>query len=218
MEPAKKIERLIKKRRYKANPEAYDKTLGSFLQAVDAYKKQKSTLTEPSVWRIIMKSRITKLAAAAVIIIPILIGINQFGGSIDGASVVWADVIKNVEQIQTFTCRLKMDAKGMEIFGLPQKVTSIIYNSSHFGRRVETYIGKKEVAREFWLPEKNEIIVMVPEAKVYLRKILLSEDMFNPTITQDPYTFLKEFMLFKHSKLGRKRINGIAVEGIHSYV
>ncbi|MBC8470584.1 MAG: PDZ domain-containing protein [Planctomycetes bacterium] len=162
----------------------------------------------------IMKNRITKLAAAAVVIIPILIGINQFGGSLDGASVAWADVVKNVEQIQTFTCRLKMDTKGMEIFGLPQKVTSIIHNSSYSGRRVDTYIDKKEVTREFWLPEKNEIIVMVPEAKVYLRKILLSEDMFDPTITQDPYTFLKEFMSFEHTKLGRKRINGIVVEGI----
>jgi hypothetical protein len=79
---------------------------------------------------------------------------------------------------------------------------------------VETYIGKKEVTREFWLPEKSEIIVMVPEAKVYLRKILLSEDIFDPTITQDPYTFLKEFMSFEHTKLGLKRINGIVAEGI----
>lgn len=39
-----------------------------------------------------MKSPITKLAAAAVIIIAVLIGIHQFGSSIDGASVAWADV------------------------------------------------------------------------------------------------------------------------------
>jgi hypothetical protein len=161
-----------------------------------------------------MKNKITKIAAAAVIIIPILISINQFGGSLDGASVAWADVVKNIEQVHTFTCRLKIDAKGMEIFGLPQKVTSIIHNSSYFGRRVDTYIDKKEVTREFWIPEQNEIIVMVPEAKVYIRKILLSGDMFDPTITQDPYTFLKEFMSFEHTKLGRKRINGIVVEGI----
>ena len=39
-----------------------------------------------------MKSRIIKLAAAAVIIIAVFIGIDQFGGSIDGASVAWAEV------------------------------------------------------------------------------------------------------------------------------
>jgi len=72
MKPAEKIERLIKKSRYKASPEAYDKALGSFLQAVDAYEKQKPALTEPNMWRIIMKNRITKVAAAAVIIAFIL--------------------------------------------------------------------------------------------------------------------------------------------------
>ncbi len=46
----------------------------------------------------IMRSRITKLAAAAVIIIAVLIGIKQLGGPIDGASVAWADIVKRVEQ------------------------------------------------------------------------------------------------------------------------
>jgi len=41
-----------------------------------------------------MKSPMTKLAAAAVIIIAVLIGIQHFDGSIDGTSVAWADVQK----------------------------------------------------------------------------------------------------------------------------
>ena len=36
MKSAKKIKKLIKKRRYKASPEIYNKALSSFLQAVDA--------------------------------------------------------------------------------------------------------------------------------------------------------------------------------------
>ena len=46
MKSTNKIKRLIKKSRYKASPDAYDKTLHSFMQAVDEHKKQKSTLTE----------------------------------------------------------------------------------------------------------------------------------------------------------------------------
>ena len=42
------------------------------------------------IWRKIMKSRITKLAAAAVIVIAVLVGLNQFGISIDGTSKVYA--------------------------------------------------------------------------------------------------------------------------------
>ena len=49
-------------------------------------------------WRSIMQSKITKLAAAAVIIVAVIIGINQFGGSIDAASVAWASVTKHIAQ------------------------------------------------------------------------------------------------------------------------
>ncbi len=116
MRPAEKIERLIKKSRYKASSEAYDKALGSFLQAVDANEKQKPALTEPNIWRIIMKSKITKLAATAVIIIVILIGINYFGGLIDGASVAFADVVRPLLTAETGNFKMTIDvaASGLD--------------------------------------------------------------------------------------------------------
>jgi len=98
MKPAEKIEKLIKKSRYKAGPEAYDKALGSFLQAVDAHKKQKSAITEPNILRIIMKSPITKLAAAAVIIVAVILGLN-ITGTPDIASVTWANVTTKAKQV-----------------------------------------------------------------------------------------------------------------------
>ena len=101
MKPTDKIERLIKNSRYKATTEAYDKTLHSFLQAVDDYKKQKSALNEPNIWRIIMKSPITKLAAAAVIIIVVLTGLHYFGGSFE--NVAFAEVMQNIRNARTIT-------------------------------------------------------------------------------------------------------------------
>ena len=46
----------------------------------------------------IMRSRITKLATAAGIIIAVMVGINYLGGSPDGASVAWGDIVKRVER------------------------------------------------------------------------------------------------------------------------
>ena len=45
-----------------------------------------------------MRTKITKLAAAAVIIFAVLLGLHFFGLPIDGASVAWADVVEQVEQ------------------------------------------------------------------------------------------------------------------------
>jgi|GEM_PF-1995054 len=95
MKPAEKIERLIKKGRYKASPEAYDRALGSFLQAVDAHERQKSALTGPNIWRKIIKSRITKLAAAAAIIIVVLIGIKTFSGA-----TAWAKIVRAFNEVE----------------------------------------------------------------------------------------------------------------------
>jgi len=47
----------------------------------------------------IMRSRITKLAAAAVIIIAACVVIPQFGESVDSSTIAWADVVTHVGQV-----------------------------------------------------------------------------------------------------------------------
>ena len=68
------------------------------------------------IWRIIMKSRITKAAAAAVIIIVILIGINYFCGPINGASVAFADVVRPLLAAETGSFKMTIDvaASGLD--------------------------------------------------------------------------------------------------------
>ena len=99
MKPAEKIERLIKERHYKADTETYHKAIESFLLAVDAHLEQKAAHLEPNLWRIIMTSRITKLAAAAVIIVAAYAVIHQSGGSIDVATVSFAQITENMKQM-----------------------------------------------------------------------------------------------------------------------
>jgi len=74
------------------------RVLTNSMNALEELKNKNSAHTQPNIWRIIMKSRITKLAAAAVIIIAVLIGINQFGGSIDGSSVAWGELVERLER------------------------------------------------------------------------------------------------------------------------
>ncbi|MGD8786247.1 MAG: hypothetical protein PVJ60_02390, partial [Phycisphaerales bacterium] len=48
---------------------------------------------------IIMRNRITKLAAAAVIIIAVILGINYIGGSPNGTSVAWASIARRLNDV-----------------------------------------------------------------------------------------------------------------------
>ncbi|NQT03533.1 MAG: hypothetical protein HQ580_16010 [Planctomycetes bacterium] len=61
-----------------------------------------SAVTIQNIWRTIMKSPITKFAAATVIVIAVLIGIHPFNGSLNGTTAAYAKVkekIKNVPWI-----------------------------------------------------------------------------------------------------------------------
>lgn len=46
-------------------------------------------------------SRMTKAAVAAAVLVSALLGLHYLGGSVDGTSVAWADVLKNVEAAKT---------------------------------------------------------------------------------------------------------------------
>ena len=62
-------------------------------------RPSRKPLRRSSVWATITKRPIPKLAVAAVIIISILVGIHRFGGSVDGASVAFAQVTRTVRNV-----------------------------------------------------------------------------------------------------------------------
>ena len=65
----------------------------------------------------IMKSKITKLAAAAaVIIIAVLVGVHQFSGSIDGASVAFAEIKKAVNGMPLLYKVLQTERDGKKFY------------------------------------------------------------------------------------------------------
>ena len=73
MRPVENIENLIKNAEMDTNANTNEAVLGDVLKAFEKSKNKKSALVQPSIWRIIMKSKITKLAAAAIIIAFMLI-------------------------------------------------------------------------------------------------------------------------------------------------
>jgi hypothetical protein len=67
------IEKFIKETALGTKTEMNEVVRNRIFQALEKSKQTKSALTEPNIWRIIMKSRMTKLATAAVIIIAAVI-------------------------------------------------------------------------------------------------------------------------------------------------
>ena len=74
MRPTDNIHSLIKKLHLKAGAELDQRLRAEIRRALDEQRQTKPAATRPKTWRIIMKSRITKLAAAAVIVALATIG------------------------------------------------------------------------------------------------------------------------------------------------
>jgi len=90
MRPSDNIEKLFRQTNIETNADVDKVVLGDAVNAMSKSKQNKPVCDRPEIWRIIMQSKMTKFAAAAVIIIGVLIGINQFGGSIDGTTTAYA--------------------------------------------------------------------------------------------------------------------------------
>ena len=77
MRPTGNIKGLIKSLHDTTSKEMDERVLKDVLKALGESKKTKSAASEPNTWREIMRSRITKLAAAAVIITGVILALNN---------------------------------------------------------------------------------------------------------------------------------------------
>jgi outer membrane lipoprotein-sorting protein len=108
MRPAEDMDKQIKKLRYKADAETHDRIFGNVMKALDEYEKQKTGTAAPDIWRIIMKSPITKIAAAAIIIIAASIALNQ----IYVTTPAFAEIVRPLLTARTATFKMTMALEG----------------------------------------------------------------------------------------------------------
>ena len=105
----------------------------------------------------IMKSRITKLAAAAVIIIVVLIGISEFGRSIDGASQVFASMLEEMQGIPWIHVIVEVDQpKGLVESWVSFEPSIVILKELDGTVR---YVNSSQEVQHVYSPEKNRITI-----------------------------------------------------------
>lgn len=109
------IERLIKKfcadkkTEVKTTTELDAKILADALSKQNKMKVMESAAVQSYIWRIIMRSRVTKYALASVIILVIIMGFIELGKPV-GASVAFAAAMDRVREAGTFSCTVIFEA------------------------------------------------------------------------------------------------------------
>ncbi|NIP26852.1 MAG: hypothetical protein GWN67_21510 [Phycisphaerae bacterium] len=171
----------------------------------------------------IMKSRFTKLAAAAVIIIAILAGLPLFNNG--GQSDALAEVLKQVEKVHAFVFKMKMTVSGIMMPGTPagtmeQEATITI--STDQGMKTEMTMtdpnsGEQTTQIMYVLPEEKAVYMIMPELKKYVR-MELTEELLARMKTQnnDPREMIRQMEGTEYTELGPSVIGGVEVEGFET--
>ena len=225
MSPSESIEKLIKKLRYQAKAETRERILGNVLQTLDESEKEKTGAAAPNIRSIIMKSPITKLAAAAVIIIALIVGINHFVGPVNVTGVALADVLERIEQAQAYMYKMKMTVTGTMMAAMPageMETEATITVSNEYGMKMEMAMvdansGQKMIQQMYMIPKDRVMITVMPGQKKFMR-MEFTEDLLASMKKQnnDPREMVKQIMSCDYTELGRSVIDGIEVEGFET--
>jgi hypothetical protein len=113
MRPVEDIKRIIQSASIKTNPKVNKAVLNSLFDEQDKLKEMGSAVSQPSVWRIIMRSRITKFVAAATIIVAVVLTINIFNKPIPvistaSAAELLTEAAKAVEDVRSIHIKARM--------------------------------------------------------------------------------------------------------------
>ena len=189
-------------------------------QLLHAFPKHRLQLTVHNVrvWRIIMKGRIPKLAAAAVIIFAAFLALNFFDKT---SGIVWAEVVKRLEDIKTGAYKITTDIKAMPgtTEGYTTHITQDVTLSYEQGAvRIDSSLQVPSGTRKshtYILFEESVLITVVPAKKQYFKVTISDEQMKKMEDEKgDPVTLLKAMLEHEYTELGRKKIDGVAAWGI----
>lgn len=176
------------------------------------------TVQTVNVWRTIMKSKISKLAAAAVIVLAGFLALNFFDTT---SGIVWAEVVKRLEDIKTGTYKITTDIKGFP--GTPEGYTThitqdVTLSYEQSAVRIDSSLQVPSGASKshtYILFEESVLITVMPAQKKY-RKVIISDEQMQKMGDEkgDPVTLLKAMLEHDYTDLGRKTIDGVAAWGI----
>lgn len=208
MRPADNIHRQIKKLRFKASAHLDKRVCDAISTALAEPQMIESPHTQAKIWRTIMKSKITKLAAAAAIIVAVFVGVHQFGRSVE--SVTFADVVEPFLTARTATFKIRLTGQGVPT----QEYDGMFMEPC---RMCHTQPGGGTVIVDL---EKGKFVTLLPQLKqaIVLELTNVPEDPGSLNFFQEIRNRILKAQPLKDESvefLGRQQVDGQSAIGYH---
>jgi len=223
MKSADNIKRLFQDAPIGTNPKMDQAVLKKVLDVSEKARSSQSAAVWPTVGRILMRSRITQMATAAVIIIACCVGLFLWSNT--GAGMALADVLTKLQQVTSYRYQVRSTTTKQQRTGVR---TSAVLVSKEYGLKrtitevdpneIESTRGKYAVGDEWYLLlQSNSIVGISHENKTYHRfiydgaKIDFYKEQYN-----DPRIIVEQILNCEHENIGRSIIDGATVEGFQT--
>jgi len=164
---------------------------------------------QPILLETLMKSRISKLSAAAVILIGILVLTIFFVETNKG--VVLAGVLERVEQVRAFMYKTTVAGNVITV------TVSTEYGMKMEMDTTDPNTGESIIQQTFFRPDEKLVITIMPGQKKYTQ--MEYDDAFFARLRKennDPREMIKQIMSSKYTELGRSVIGSKEVEGFQA--
>jgi outer membrane lipoprotein-sorting protein len=186
----------------KANPAHRENLRQQMLSAFDKSTHQREPqLSFLSLGRIIMQSKITKLAAAAVIIIAAIIAIHYLGDTT--TNVAWAQVTEQIKNHTRYKCRQRVVREEG-----PQVPTMQVYHLNLQQRRQEVEDGSIHII------DMRGVDAITVELYPAQKKAVVTKIIgFGPRKDPDIIDMVKRFEQQSTERLGTKKVKGKILQG-----
>jgi hypothetical protein len=202
MKSPKDIEHQITHTHIKLRPEMRRRILDEAFKAQDELISQ--TAGSPgSKWRFIMNSKITRYVAAAIILVAVLVAINRLGGTVDGTSVVWAQVVEQMNTHTRYKCRQRVVREQG-----PEMPAMKVYHLNLSLRRQEVEDGSIHV-----IDMRGEDAITLELKPVEKKAFLTRLRGMGPRKDPDIVDMVKRFELASTERLGTKEKGGKTLQG-----
>lgn len=216
-------QRLVQGARATAETDLEDRVMNRIIQEQDErLKSAEQATTGLRIRRLIMKSSILKIAAAAAIVLAVLTGWSIWSGTQSGVAL--ADVLVKVQQVQAFMYKMTMHVKGSmrDTATMTTDMEGSILIANDYGMRLDMDMtnsasGVPVQQQMYLLPEKRTMMMVMPAMKKYMR-MEFDESMFEKMRKQnnDPRLLIKQVVECRYESLGKSVIDGVEVEGFRT--
>jgi hypothetical protein len=221
MKPPEDIKKYFQKATLSTNPDRHEVVFEKILSAHEQANKIEPATNRISLGRIIMKSPVSKIAIAALIVIACIIGLTMFDKT---SSIALANVLTQIEKISTYMYEMDMTTEGQVIADrtIEVKMHGTTIYSHEFGQKVimdMNAISQGNTMRQeiYMIPKDKVVIQIMPAQKTYTR-MEVDDDYIEKIKDQsyDPGKIIGQVLSCKYNSLGITTKDGKTVEGFQT--